>query len=179
MHKKAPAASSVACANRFLLSANTWATTATTWREAKLSQKAKGVRKNALTTCVKPFKVTARFLQVLKLRHAALISQAPRWRSRPYAARAPLRARRGSPTPISPIASVQTRPAPSWPSTSSQRSRRPCRTAAPSSRPRSRRPRTAGGRRCAVPATKSSGEAAAATPHLPHFTGVFAPVLLD
>lgn len=83
------------------------------------------------------------------------LAQAPRLQLQQQAVQVLPADRRGSPTPVLPIAFAQTRPALSWPSTSSQPSRHLCRTVAPSCRQHSKHPRTAEGPLFVAPATKS------------------------
>lgn len=156
MREKEP---SSICANRFLLSVET---RATAWR-VQLSQQQCSCPVPAWRNGSKPRLFLNRWIKLFCLG----LVQAPRLP--PQLVRVLPLGRRGWPTPILPIAFVQTRPAPFWPSTSSRPSRPPWRTAAPSCRQPSRHPRTLGGRQFVAPATKSSGEAARAHPQLEGF----------
>lgn len=156
MREKEP---SSICANRFLLSVNT---RATAWR-AQLSQRQCRCPVPVWRSGSKPQIFSDQWIKLSRL----VLVQAPRLPPQPVQV-LPL-GRRGWPTPILPIAFVQTRPALCWPSTSSRPSRPPWRTAAPSCRQPSRHLRTLGGHLFVAPATKSSGEAARAHLQLDRF----------
>lgn len=141
----------------------TWKTVTTyIWREHLYYIKAFSSRceiiqshSQVFLSSVIPKQITLSFFCTFFFLGWGVLAQAPRLQLQQQADQVLPFDRRGSPTLISPTVFAQTRPARSWPSTSSWSNRRLCRTAAPSCRQRSRHPRTAGGPRYVGPATKS------------------------